>query len=149
ALDAERELVLALVPIGNTPDVSTPPSPDVTPLNYEIEPYSKQELVFPPIGAMHAASALPDAEAVAAWRSAPPHLSSPAASGPLIALEPLAEDEARADPIEQVILRRGSTRVFAREAIGFRQLSTALDRALRGLRSDFSDLCSAPLNDVY
>jgi len=149
ALEAERELVLALVPIGTTPNESAPSAPVVTPLNYEIEPYSKQELVFPPIGAMHAASALPDAQAVAAWRSAPPHLRRPSASGPLVALEPLAEDEAPADPLEQVILRRGSTREFAREAIGFRQLTTALDRALGGLRADFLEWPNAPLNDVY
>ena len=149
ALDAERELVLALVPIGTTPGVSAPTAPAITPLNFEIQPYSRQELDFPPIGAMHSASTLPDADAVAAWRSAPPHLMRPSASGPLIALEPLGEDEAPADSIEQVILRRGSTRKFAREALSFRQLSTALDRALRGLMADFSEAPNAPLNDVY
>jgi SagB-type dehydrogenase family enzyme len=149
ALDAQRELVLALVPIGTTPNVTAPPAPAVTPLNLEIEPYSRHELDFPTIGAMHAASSLPDANAVAAWRNAPPHLARPAPAGPLTALQPMADGELPADPIEQVIVRRGSTRVFAREAISFRQLSTALDRALRGLNADFSGSPETPLNDAY
>jgi SagB-type dehydrogenase family enzyme len=149
ALDAERELVLALVPIGTAPDVTAPPAPAVTPLNLEIEPYSRHELDFPAIGVMHAASTLPDANAVAVWRSAPPHLARPAPTGPLTALQPLADDELPADPIEQVILRRGSTRAFAREAIRFGQLSTAMDRALRGLSADFSGSPGTALNDAY
>lgn len=149
ALDAERELVLALVPIGTAPDVTAPPAPPVTPLNLEIEPYSRRELDFPAIGAMHAASSLPDANSVAAWRNAPPHLARHAPTGALTALQPMADGDLPADPIEQVIVRRGSTRQFAREAISFRQLSTALDRSLRGLKADFSVSSQAPLNDAY
>jgi SagB-type dehydrogenase family enzyme len=149
ALDAERELVLALVPIGTAPHVTASPAPAVTPLNLAIEPYSRQELDFPAIGAMHAASSLPDANAVAAWRNAPPQLARPGPAGPLTVLQSMAGDDLPADPIEQVIVRRGSTRAFAREAIGFRHLSTALDRALRGLNADFSDSPGALLNDAY
>jgi SagB-type dehydrogenase family enzyme len=50
--------------------------------------------------------------------------------------------------VEEVILRRGSTRQFARESITFAQLSTMLDRATRGIAADFI----APgelLNDLY
>ncbi len=149
ALDAERELVLALVPIGTAPAVTAPPAPAVTPLNLEIEPYSRYEVDFPAIGAMHAASSLPEADAVAAWRNTASQLARPAPTGPLTALQPMANDELPADPIEQVIVRRGSTREFARVAIGFRQLSTALDRAVRGLNADFLGSPVAPLNDAY
>ena len=149
ALDAERELVLALVPIGTAPEVTAPPAPGVTPLKFEIEPYSRHELDFPAIGAMHAASCLPDANAVAAWRNAPPLLARPVTTGPQTALQPMADDELPADPIERVIVRRGSTRAFAREVISFRQLSTMLDRALHGLNADFSGSSEIPLNDGY
>jgi SagB-type dehydrogenase family enzyme len=149
ALDAERELVLALVPIGTAPDVTAAPAPVVTPLNLEIEPYSKHEVNFPAIGAMHAASSLTDASAVAAWRNTPLHLARPMPTGPLTALQPMADDELPADPIEQVIVRRGSTRAFAREAIGFRQLSTVLDHAVHGLNTDFSGSPETLLNDAY
>jgi SagB-type dehydrogenase family enzyme len=158
-LDPERELALALVPLGSAPNPTVPPAPPVTRLNLTIEPYSRRELDFPAIRAMHASSSLPDADAVVAWRSTPPHLPSPAArgrpgarpasTGPLTALQPLADDELPSDPIEQVIVRRGSSREFSREASTFRQLSTALDRALRGLNADFLESSKALLSDAY
>jgi len=148
-LDLERELALALVPIGATPDTSIPPAPAVTPLHLQIEPYSRHELDFPAIRTMHAASSLPDADAVITWHSTLPSLTRPAPAGPLTALHPLADDELPSDPIEQVIVRRGSARAFAREAIGFRQLSTALNRTLRGLNADFLESPQTLLNDAY
>ncbi len=148
-VDPERELALALVPIGTAPNSSVPPAPSVTPLRLEIEPYSRREIDFPAIRAMHTASSLPDADAVAAWRSTLPHLARPAPTGPLTALHPFTEGELPTDPIEKVIVQRGSTRAFAREAISFRQLSTALVRALRGLNADFLGSPEALLNDAY
>ena len=53
------------------------------------------------------------------------------------------------DPIEQVILRRGSTRKFARSPITLPQLSTMLDRATRGVPADFLDPPGAQLNHLY
>jgi SagB-type dehydrogenase family enzyme len=54
------------------------------------------------------------------------------------------------DTIEQVILRRGSTRSFDRTAsITLAQLSTLVDRATRGLPTDFLEGPAAQLNDVY
>jgi SagB-type dehydrogenase family enzyme len=53
------------------------------------------------------------------------------------------------DPIEQVILRRGSTRQFARVPISLAQLSTMLDRATRGIPADFLNPQGAQLNELY
>src|SRR6266705_6382504 len=53
------------------------------------------------------------------------------------------------DPIEQVILQRGSTREFARSPITLAQLSTMLDRLTRGVPADFLDPPGAQLNDLY
>ena len=41
------------------------------------------------------------------------------------------------DPIEQVILRRGSCRKFAHIPIGLEQFSTMLDRTTRSIPADF------------
>ena len=53
------------------------------------------------------------------------------------------------DPIEQVILRRGSSRKFARTPITLAQLSTILDRATRGVPADFLDPQGSQLNHLY
>jgi SagB-type dehydrogenase family enzyme len=50
--------------------------------------------------------------------------------------------------IEDVIVRRGSTRQFARESITFGQLSTMLDRATRGIPADFLSAGDS-LNQIY
>ena len=53
------------------------------------------------------------------------------------------------DPIEQVILRRGSSRKFARTPITLAQMSTILDRAARGVPADFLDPAGSQLNHLY
>jgi SagB-type dehydrogenase family enzyme len=62
----------------------------------------------------------------------------------------LPEEGQPKDTIEQVILRRGSTRAFDRTAsIILNQLSTILDGATRGLPADFLEPPGAQLNDLY
>lgn len=51
--------------------------------------------------------------------------------------------------LEQVILRRGSTRRFSRESIAFAQLSNALHYATRGVATDADPSCARPLNQLY
>ncbi len=53
------------------------------------------------------------------------------------------------DAIERVVLRRGSSRKFARTPITLTHLSTILDRATRGVSADFLDPLGAQLNDLY
>src|SRR6266567_9518174 len=54
------------------------------------------------------------------------------------------------DTIEQVILRRGSTRTFDKAgSITLPQLSTILDYAARRLPADFLESPGAHLNDLY
>ena len=53
------------------------------------------------------------------------------------------------DTIEQVILRRGSTRKFAQASISLPQLSTMLDRATRGVLADFLDPAGSQLSQLY
>ena len=67
----------------------------------------------------------------------------------LFSLDPLSDDELPRDTIEEVIVRRGSTREFARESITFAQLSTMIDRATRGFDNDFLSPEEPPLNELY
>jgi SagB-type dehydrogenase family enzyme len=148
-LDQDKELPLALVPIG-IPAEAPPPLPGpLTPLNLEVEPYSSREIDFPAIRRMHQASSLADPQAVSDWRSNPHRLDRPAPPGSLTPLQPLKEAEYPADPIEKVILRRGSTRVFAPQPISFSQLSTLLCVSLKELNADFLASPEAMLSEAY
>jgi SagB-type dehydrogenase family enzyme len=98
---------------------------------------------------MHAASSLHTADEVRRWRGGTPLTRFLPPAGPVAQLQPLADAEMPHDPIEQVILRRGSTRKFARAPISSAQLSTVLDRATRGVQADFLDPPGTQLNDLY
>jgi SagB-type dehydrogenase family enzyme len=103
---------------------------------------------------MHAASSLHSAEEVAAWRGRTPldptrMTNLPPPAGPVVQLTPLSDAEMPRDPIEQVILRRGSSRQFARTPITLTQLSTMLDRATRGIPADFLNPFGSQLNHLY
>ena len=73
----------------------------------------------------------------------------PPPAGPVVQLTPLSDAEMPRDPIEQVILRRGSSRQFARTPISLTQLSTMLDRATRGIPADFLNPFGSQLNHLY
>jgi hypothetical protein len=92
-------------------------------------------------------------EEVVAWREQPQIHPSSFISHPseehFLPLRPLSDHEDPGDTIEEVILRRGSTRQFSHESITFSQLSTMLHRATHGIPSDFLDSPAAPLNDLY
>jgi SagB-type dehydrogenase family enzyme len=98
---------------------------------------------------MHAASSLSQEAEVATWRSRTPPHDWPAPTGELFPLRPLSDVDAPTETIEQVILRRGSSRRFARVSMSFAQLSTLLLRATGGIPTDFLDPPGALLNDLY
>jgi len=148
-LDTQREVTFSMVAVGQTPVKLPAPPGEVGQLGLETVPLSRKEVDYPVMREMHAASSLRSAEEVRAWRGKGPAKPLPVASGRVIRLEPLSDLEIRLDSIEQVILRRGSTRQFAREPITLEQLSTLLDRATRGGPADFLDPAGGQLNDVY
>jgi SagB-type dehydrogenase family enzyme len=98
---------------------------------------------------MHEASSLSNEEEVVAWRGRTPRLVMPAPSDQLVTLQPYHTQEMSQDPLEQVIIRRGSTRHFSRESITFQQLSTILAQSLQGIPADFLQPLGPTLNHVY
>jgi len=136
-LETEREVTLTLVPLGRAPSMPPVPSPKVTPLALATVPLSKTEIDYPAIRVMHAASSLTDEDGVKAWRGALPRVVPPQPAGRLFPLRPQDNNELPQHTIEEVILRRGSTRHFAPTPITLVQLSTLLDRATRGIDADF------------
>jgi SagB-type dehydrogenase family enzyme len=134
-LDTRREVSLCLVPIGRKSESSLPAEKEAPTLGLETIPLSEREVEYPAMLEMHDASSLESEEEVA---------------GEELLLPRLPEEELPKDTIEQVILRRGSTRAFDRTAsITLDQLSTILDCATRGLPADFLEPPGVQLNDLY
>jgi len=152
-VDAEREVAFSLVALGRTAALPQSPAqqfPSGLPaLHLETVPLSRNETVYPPMLEMHAASSLHSAEEVASCRGKTPENKLPPPTGQIVPLRPASDAEMPRDPIEQVILRRGSARKFARVPIRLPQLSTILDRATRGVPADFLDPQGVLLNDPY
>jgi SagB-type dehydrogenase family enzyme len=160
-LDSLREAPLSLIGLGRAlPRQSSRPLPAMGPMQLTTRPLSKSEVDYPMMREMHTASSLESAEEVAAWRKeaekregatdeSATQKDENASRGRLFVLRPLNDDEIPQDTIEEVIVRRGSTREFAREPITFAELSTMLDRATRGISSDFHDPSEAQLNEMF
>jgi len=149
-LDAEREAPIALVALGNASHSAKEAMTPVEPLRIETVPLSKTEVDYPAIRRMQEASALQSPAEVKEWRDRAAETRANRIRQPIgriFALHPLGAAALPNDTVEDVIVRRGSTRQFAREPITFAQLSTVLDRSTCGIPADF--LAESALNDIY
>jgi SagB-type dehydrogenase family enzyme len=148
-VDPQREVAFSLVPLGHASASPGQPPASIAPLGFETVPLSRHEIDYPLMREMHSASSLVSSEEVARWRGGTPLTYLPPPAGPVTQLHPLSDAEVPRDPIEQVILRRGSSRRFARSPITLAQLSTMLDRATRGVAADFLDPQGSQINHLY
>jgi SagB-type dehydrogenase family enzyme len=148
-LDPAREGVLALVPLGRTAEPPAP-APDAPVLDLKTEPVSSREIDYPAIREIHSASSLERGEQVAGWgRVALPRRERDPLSE-LFPLRPLAEADWPTEPLESVILRRGSARRFdVSRALSFEELSTALAVATTAIPADFREDPESSLLDLY
>ena len=151
-LDAEREAPIALVALGNASHSAKEAMTPVEPLRIETVPLSKTEVDYPAIRRMQEASALQSPAEVKAWRDRAAETRANRIRQPIgriFALHPSHAAALPNDTVEDVIVRRGSTRKFAREPITFAQLSTVLDRSTGGMPADFLASSESLLNDIY
>lgn len=153
-LDVRREAPLSIVALGGA--AAQAAAAQLTePLTLETKPLSRSEVDYPAMREMHEASSLESAAEVAAWRESAKKVEDKTIrdegkpQNPLFPLQPLSDKDMPDDSVEDVIIRRGSTREFAREPITFVQLSTLLDHATRGIDADFLRGNEEPLNELY
>jgi len=149
ALETQREVALVLVPVGLIQETPMGPSSDPEPLSLDTLPVSEYELEVPAIREMHEASSLTEEEEVVSWRGDAPAKTIPHPAGHLVPLNPYSNQEMPQDSIGSVIVRRGSTRRFCQDSITYRELSTVLESATRGIPADFLVQSGEALNDVY
>ena len=104
----------------------------------EYEPGSKSEVEFPSIWKANEASSFYTLEEVEGWRKGivPPGVVG-ITGGTTFPLRFTREEDRRPVPLGETILRRGSTRRFARQGISFEQLSTILDASAADIPLDF------------
>lgn len=148
-VDPEREVAFSLVPLGHVAALPQQLPSKLSALQLETVPLSRSETVYPAMREIHAASSLHSAAEVEFWRGNTPLPKLPPPTGPIVQLHPYSDAEMPRDPIEQVILRRGSARKFAQVPIALPQLATMLDRATRGIPADFLDPQGTLLNHLY
>jgi len=146
-LDPSREVAFSMVSLGRINEESSPALGELPKLNFPTIPLSKNEVDYPELRDIHEASSLQTPSEVAEWRSRALSRSDSAAR----ARQGEASKEAgrvkisgSSDTIEQVILRRGSTRKFEREPITLDQLLTILTTSTQPVWPGFS-----LLNDLY
>ena len=151
ALDPQREAPLSLVALGRSSEKKISLSLPIEPVVFETIPLSNSEVEYPEMRRMHEASSLRSGAEVAAWR---PQAGSKTKQEEgkredrLFPLHSLSDEELPKESIEEVITRRGSTREFSRDSIAFAELSGMLDRATRGVTTDFVG-AEETLNDLY
>jgi len=135
-LDTDREVAFSMVSIGRA-NAEPPGRPQqISRLSSPTVPLSQSEVDYPEMREIHAASSLNSIEEVSEWRMRAAETKGLATRPP--------ETNVASPTIEQVILRRGSTRKFARTAITLEQLSTILGASSQGVWPGF-----AFLNDLY
>src|SRR2546428_11023448 len=108
AFAPRRAVPSLLVARGRFPAPPPQPPAEISPLGPETVPPSQREVDYPLMREMHAASSLHTAEEVHRWRGGAPLTRFPPPVGQGAQLQPLSDAEMSHDPIEQVILRRGS-----------------------------------------
>jgi SagB-type dehydrogenase family enzyme len=127
-LDTEREVGLTLVALGHTENPA--PTAFAAPaLNLATVPVSKYEVDYPVMRAMHEASSVPFVEHALACSEARAKTSS---------------NKLKHVLLEEVVLRRGSSRRFTGEPITLAALSTILEQSTCGIPADFP-----PMNEIY
>jgi SagB-type dehydrogenase family enzyme len=152
-LDAQREAPLSLIALGDLPQRPIVAAPPMTTLALEIALLSKRMIDYPAMREMHEASSLTSPEEVPAWRNGRQKGGGPtdqeSGGNRLFPLQLVSDEQLAKDRVDEVILRRGSTRRFARLSISFAELSTMLYRATGGIAADFLSEPTDTLNDVY
>jgi SagB-type dehydrogenase family enzyme len=148
-LDGHREASTCLVSFGQPTAPSALVESDQVPaLTVETVPSSVEELDYPDMTRLHAASALTTPAEVVAWRGV--LATKPASStGTRYALRPLESALPPPGTLGDVIRQRGSTRRFAREPMAFSQISAILAHAATGMPADFLGPGGTSLLDVY
>jgi SagB-type dehydrogenase family enzyme len=136
-IDGEREGMIALIALGHT-DEPAGPSPVVEPLTLESIPLSSREVQYPDLVKMHGESRLLTSDEVAGVSAAKLDSALLPPSASALHLETITSEESAG--LGETILRRGSSRAFAQEAITAAELATIMAASSEHPQADFPSL---------
>ena len=136
-IDGDREGMIALIALGHS-EKAAAPSPDAPSLTLETIPLSATEVVYNDLVKMHRESRLLTRGEVESVASAKFESSPEASASELLHFNLIGPEEAAS--LGQTILRRGSTRAFARDAITAEELATIMAASSAHPRADFPRL---------
>jgi SagB-type dehydrogenase family enzyme len=148
-VDGEREASICLVSLGESlTDQASSSSSDLPPVSAQVVASSGEEIEYPEVRQMHAASLLHNETEAAGWRGV---LASALPQGPgrFCPLQPAQANDLTPKGLGEVVLERGSTRRYSQEPISYSQLSAILDCSIRGVPADFLGPSGASLLDWY
>lgn len=151
-IDGEQEKSLCLFPIGQVGDVRLEELVEslndekLPPLDFEVAPLSREQVNYPIIQTMHEAAILQDRSEVMTWKQ-PLTLTQEEEDG--LPLEPVSVERRPEKTLEEVIVKRGSSRRFKREAVSFQELSSLLNLTSLNLPADWLEPGKGPLNRIY
>jgi hypothetical protein len=122
-----------IVPLAGGPAGGRPPPAAERPaaIDHRVHPLSASPQHHKGLAAVHRAGVLHDAEGVTEWRAAAAQLGTPATGE--VAVSPMGRGT-----LEDVIVRRGSTRRYARDPVGDDVLRWELAVAARPVPADFA-----------
>ena len=150
-VDADREGVICLVALGRSRRIAESPEGEaattqttiLVPLDLDTVPLSAGEKVYDDLTKIHRASRLESIGEVRAVAEA--SLATEPMPSASESIAPAVLPPADALGLGETILRRGSTRVFARESISAEELATILATARALLKVDFPSLVESYL----
>jgi SagB-type dehydrogenase family enzyme len=149
-LSLEDETATAIVTVGTQPNADNPsrrPMGPIPPLSLEHVQLSKRQVQYPEILRMHNASALDSPQEVKAWReNTTPKLEEKARTE-RFALSSISSPETKS--LGNTIIRRGSTRRYAREPISLGILSAILRTSTNDIPADFLNPKGSTLLETY
>ena len=128
-----EEHPLVIVPLAGGPAGGRPPGAAERPpaIDHRVHPLSASPQHHEGLAAVHRAGVLHDAEGVTEWRAAAAQLGTPATGE--VGVSPMGRGT-----LEDVIVRRGSTRRYARDPVGEDVLRWGLAVAARPVPADFA-----------
>ncbi|HEX3409598.1 MAG TPA: SagB/ThcOx family dehydrogenase [Candidatus Binataceae bacterium] len=144
-VDADREGIICMVPLGRShtgsesrASAGAQTAAPLPPLELDTVPLSAQEKAYDDLLTIQRASRLASAAEVSAVAAAALRPERAADESPAIAPPTLPATDSLG--LGETILRRGSTRTFAREAIGAEELATIMATSRAPLLTDFPSM---------